>query len=277
MSDILPNDLETIPPTTLPNRRDFLRTTGTVAGLATAGVFTQLLPGNAADKLLTPNKYNLRDVNGSNYITEVRDQGTCNACTAFATIAAIEGAISIKTNTSNPQLHLSEAQLFDCAGPGCDTNAWYPKGALEYCQNHGITTYGNYGGFGQCRPDNPNWPLTKISNFEQLPDATAMKQCISGTGPYTQSPVISVFVLYNDLEVWKPTTPNKFYKHNDKSPQEIRIGGHAVCIVGYDDSPGYWICKNCWGPGWGGVGDGFFNINYGDCHIDDFRMYGVVP
>ncbi|HEU0083998.1 MAG TPA: C1 family peptidase [Bradyrhizobium sp.] len=286
MGDILPNHRQAIAPATLPDRRDFLTTTATVAGLATAGAFTQLLlPGTAqaqsSPKLMTatPNKYNLRSVNGANYITEVRDQGLCNACTAYAVIAAIEGAISFKTNTSNPQLHLSEDQLFSCAGPGCDTNAWYPADALAYCQNFGVANYAGYGPRdGVCHAD-PNASPVKISSYQKLADASAMKQCISGTGAFTlPSPVISLFVFYQDLWDWAPSSDNKVYKHKDNGNphEEARIGGHAVCIVGYDDTPGYWLCKNSWGPGWGGAGNGYFNMSYGDCHIDDFQMYGVV-
>jgi hypothetical protein len=285
--DILPNDLQDIARTTVPNRRDFLKTTGRVAGLATAGAFSQLLPAGTAQAqynpkpmITTPNKYDLRSVNNVNYITEVRDQGICNACTAFAVIGAIEGAINVKAPTPNPQLHLSEEQLFSCAGPGCDTNAWYPADALAYCQNFGVANYAIYGPRdGVCHSD-PTAPLVKISSYQKLADASAMKQCISGTGTFTQaSPVVSLFVLYQDLWEWAPNSDNKVYKHKDNGNphDEGRIGGHAVCIVGYNDSPGFWICKNSWGPSWGGAGHGYFNMSYGDCHIDDFEMYGVVP
>ena len=291
MGDILPKDLQTIPPTALPNRRDFLKTTGTIAGLTTAGAFTELLPGSTAEAQLTmtpsakpsiatPSKYDLRNVAGSNYITEVRDQGICNSCTAFAVIAAIEGAISVKQNTPSPQIHLSEEQLFTCAGPGCDTNAWYPEEALQYCKDFGVANYADYGPRdGVCHVD-PNLSPTKISDFKPLADASAMKQCLSGTGSFTQaSPVVSLFVFYQDLWDWAPNSDNKVYKHKDNGNphDEARIGGHAVCIVGYDDNPGYWICKNSWGPNWGNKGKGYFNMSYGDCHIDDFLMYGVVP
>jgi hypothetical protein len=232
--------------------------------------------------LATPAKYDLRSVGvpGVNYITEVRDQGICNSCTAYAVVAAVEGAINVKRNTPNPPIHLSEEQLFTCKGPGCDTNAWYPDDALTYCKNFGLANYSEYGPRdGVCHVADLNLTYQKIADFPRLLDATAMKQCISGTGPFTQaSPVVSLFVYYQDLWDWAPNTTNKVYKHKDNgNPRdEVRIGGHAVCIVGYDDSPGYWICKNSWGPGWGGAGMGFFNMSYGDCHIDDFRMYGIV-
>src|SRR3954463_9526882 len=129
---------------------------------------------------ILPASYDLRHVGGKNFITDVRDQGDCNSCTAFAVVAAIEGAINIKQNVSNPSLHLSEDQLFNCAGPGCDTNAWYPEEALTHCRDFGITTAAFYGSNsnGVCYLDD-SWPMTKIATFERLPDATAIKQCLT--------------------------------------------------------------------------------------------------
>ena len=50
------------------------------------------------------------------------------------------------------------------------------------------------------------------------------------------------------------------------------VGGHCVCIVGYDDAEGCWICKNSWGTEWGDPNDpGWFKIAYGECGI--FRAY----
>ena len=39
------------------------------------------------------------------------------------------------------------------------------------------------------------------------------------------------------------------------------LGGHAICIVGYDDSNPknkFWICRNSWGTNWGNRG--YFRI-----------------
>jgi hypothetical protein len=41
---------------------------------------------------------------------------------------------------------------------------------------------------------------------------------------------------------------------------------HLVTIIGYNDDPGYWICKNSWGTGWGD--NGWFKIAYDDCKIE---------
>src|SRR5262245_15068324 len=48
-----------------------------------------------------------------NYISPVKNQHTCNACTAFAVVAAIEGAYNRtkNPNDNDQDLNLSEGQL----------------------------------------------------------------------------------------------------------------------------------------------------------------------
>ena len=51
-------------------------------------------------------------------------------------------------------------------------------------------------------------------------------------------------------------------------------GGHAVLLIGWDDTKGAYLCKNSWGTNWGA--SGWFRIGYGECGIDtEFAMYGV--
>jgi C1A family cysteine protease len=39
-------------------------------------------------------------------------------------------------------------------------------------------------------------------------------------------------------------------------------GGHAICIVGYDDTKKRWKFKNSWGTGWSAKGYGFLPYEY---------------
>ena len=53
------------------------------------------------------------------------------------------------------------------------------------------------------------------------------------------------------------------------------MGDHAICVVGFDDANGCWICKNSWGPGWGE--SGWFKIGYGECGMgSSFAFYAVL-
>lgn len=46
---------------------------------------------------------------------------------------------------------------------------------------------------------------------------------------------------------------------------------HCVVITGYNDATSSWIVKNSWGNTW--AGDGYFDIGYGECHIEDAAYY----
>jgi hypothetical protein len=49
---------------------------------------------------------------------------------------------------------------------------------------------------------------------------------------------------------------------------------HAVVLVGYNNAGGYWIVRNSWGSTWNG--NGYFNVGYGQCSIEDYVYYGTV-
>jgi len=48
----------------------------------------------------------------------------------------------------------------------------------------------------------------------------------------------------------------------DPSPKESLRGGHAICIVGYDDDKRLFKFKNSWGPEWGDQGYGYISYTY---------------
>lgn len=52
-------------------------------------------------------------------------------------------------------------------------------------------------------------------------------------------------------------------------------GDHAICIIGYNDLRGYWICKNSYGKGWGE--DGWCKIRYKAMDIGNRPFYGLKP
>ena len=58
----------------------------------------------------------------------------------------------------------------------------------------------------------------------------------------TKGPVSACFVVYQDFFSYK----SGIYRHVTGN----QAGGHCVTIIGYNDSPGYWICKNSWNTNW---------------------------
>ena len=85
-------------------------------------------------------------------------------------------------------------------------------------------------------------------------------------------PVATNMIFYQDLDRYRQGV----YLYDGKSEEQ---GGHWIVVVGWKDDPnvkngGYWICRNSWGEKWGE--NGYFNIAYGECGVDDFYfVYGV--
>lgn len=218
-----------------------------------------------------PSRYDLRDVNGKNFITPIRDQKNCGSCVAFGVLAAVESSLRIQLNNPNLGLDLSEAQLFFCYGYNkgvrCNTG-WWPIYALEDLRTKGIvneTCYPYNTGLSlqNCRGlcSSPNQQVTSIRGYTDLTKKPAeIKQWIT-----TKGPVSACFLVYEDFYYYR----SGIYKYTSGR----LLGAHCVAIVGYDDAQKCWICKNSWGTNWGE--NGFFRIGYGQCAIDSYTNHGI--
>ncbi len=220
----------------------------------------------------TPAAYDLRNVGGANYVTPIKDQGSCGSCVAFGTTATVESRLRLQRGDPNLAIDLSEAHLFFClgksSGASC-SNGWWPANAYDAYKSTGVTGEACYpyaSGLAKqdCSGLCSNWAdsAIKITGYTTLTGQSAkIKDWISsGKGP-----VSACFVVYQDFFSYR----EGIYRHVSGS----QAGGHCVTIIGYNDSPGYWICKNSWGTGWGS--QGFFLIAYGECGIDTWQNHGV--
>jgi len=217
-----------------------------------------------------PASFDLRNVNGANYTTPVKDQGSCGSCVAFGTVGSMEHVARFTRGTPALPLDLSEAQLFYChgraAGATCGTG-WWPDQALNACRDKGITFEDYYpytAGDQNCTGLNADWPnrLATVTSWTSLTnDAAAMKQHIATYGSAT-----ACLDVYQDFFSYR----SGIYTHVTGS----YAGGHCVTLIGYDDSQGCWIAKNSWNTGWGDAG--FFRIAYGQCRIESYQACGVV-
>ena len=234
-------------------RRSFLKTSALLAsGLAVESIVPEQL---AAASPTLPTSVDLRAKNGNRYITSVKNQGACHSCTAFGVIATIEGSYHLQKQkpigTANPELNLSEADLFTSKAPplprNCNIDHWWPRNALDYCITTGVQ-------------QNPATSAPfKIADKRQLVASnpedtiTAMKSWISND---SGGPVTAVMVEFDDFLAFganRGTGTNDVTDVYDPgwdphAPRPRLIGGHVISIVGYEDSHNgrYWICKNSW-------------------------------
>lgn len=216
-------------------------------------------PGNVA---VYPTEWDWRDVSGENWTTPIRDQKQCGSCVAFATVATIESNLEIFKR--DPHLHpdLSEADLFFRGCGNCCGRGWNFVPALKYAQTSGIPDEECFPYDGDQTSSCPDRDkrIVKIESWKALSSSQA-KEWLA-----TRGPLIAGMNVYEDLFYYERGVYRAAYGGY--------IGDHAVCVVGFDDANGCWICKNSWGPGWGE--SGWFKIGYGECGMGSgFAFYAV--
>ncbi len=206
-------------------------------------------PANAA----APASFDWRSNGGHNYVTPIRDQGSCGSCWAFAATAALESKVLIDTNTPDRDLDLAEQVLVSCdtTDQGCNGGWTYDASAFicadgvppESCDPYTATN-------GSCSSACANWQQKAYKGQAYLnvaQSADAIKAAVNTTGPvHCSMAVFEDFYYYT----------SGVYKHVSGA----EVGLHAVAIIGYDDVNQCFIVKNSWGTGFGEAG--FFRIAY---------------
>jgi len=204
-----------------------------------------------------PASVDWRNIGGKNFVTPVKNQGSCGSCVSFCTCATMESAVRIKLGNPNHNIDLSEAFCQFCGGGSC--GGWGLTSGLAFAKSTGVTDEA-------CMPYQPtnmncsasrcsNWQsrLTKIISYSAHATMAARKNAIA-----TKGPVLAGMRVYND-----------FFSYSSGVYQKTAgasvAGYHCICVVGYNDSQQCWILKNSWGTNWGE--NGFCRIKYGQADL----------
>ncbi|GIL61723.1 hypothetical protein Vafri_16122, partial [Volvox africanus] len=217
---------------------------------ATLGTYTY---ANVLAALSYP-EWDSRDVS-YNYISPVKDQGSCGTCVAFAAAAVAEAAVPAVSGARVNTNDFSEQWLFFCNGmyfPDC-TSGWYASEAADVIVSKNIPYEYNYPYL-----DGPGCTLS--SPPESRPGGTFSQTTYTDINLAkehirTYGSVMTYFAVYTDFFSWDFSSGPYVWD----GVSEL-TGYHEVQTIGYSDSGSYWVAKNSWGTSWGE--QGFFRISY---------------
>ena len=245
-----------------------------------------------------PPVYDLRNVNGKNYLTPVKHQKGGNTCWAFASIAALESF-----------LLKSEGKTYDFS-TNYDFSENNLKNVMSNIGRQGMDyVFVNEGGFGSVAlayflrwsgpisdeldkyiTDNTGHVISNnpiefnnsekhvqgvkyINRYNGLLDYNEIKQTIMDYGPFVTSMwMINQYPYLNGVNYYY------FGNADEKDAQGNKLNfAHAICIVGWDDNyskdnflikpekDGAFIVRNSWGSEWGD--GGYFYMSYCDTKL----------
>lgn len=228
-----------------------------------------------------PGTFDWRNHNG-NWITSPKQQGQCQSCVAFASVGCVEALLRIASQNPNLNVDLSEQHLFSCGtvianqlapsyylepNNGCEGGWLYSNrgngvayGAFDYLLDHGVPdeACNPYQGTStNCGSSCGDWQsrATKVQSYQRFNQTSADLQLLK-QNVYEQGPAPVVMMVFQDMAYYT----GGIYQYNGSASP---VGGHAVLVIGWDDSNSCFIVKNSWDTSWGE--GGFFRIHYNQC------------
>ncbi len=203
------------------------------------------------------------------YAPAVGDQGKQGSCVAWSSAYGARTILeSARTGADPNGLKFSPAFLYNQIGlDGCEGS--YINRAMDFMSQKGSVPYESFPYSDQDCSKQPNQQLldqarlfrmrgsnrlTVGDNTSKI-DIRAIKENLSQGAPVVIGMMVGGSYMQPMMgqDVWNPT-------QDDASM--MGFGGHAQCVVGYDDAKygGSFLIMNSWGPQWGN--NGFAWVRY---------------
>jgi C1A family cysteine protease len=194
-------------------------------------------------------------------MSPVGDQGDEGTCVGFAGIVGVK-EYEEKKEAEGSHVPLSVRYAYNWCKKldGIpDEEGTYPRVMMKVLKNFGVAP-------SSCWPYKPHqtdFPCAdadklagpyRIMAYARVKSLLDMKRSLVINGPFMAG--VEVYEGFMTDEAAKdgiiplPVKSEEF------------LGGHAICIVGYDEEMGYFKFKNSWGTRWGQKGYGYLPYDY---------------
>ncbi len=196
----------------------------------------------------------------------IRHQGNCGSCWAFAATGVLADRFCIQSG-GKYKMHLSPQFMVSCDKGDGACKGGLPQNSWQFLQYTGVVTencfpYQSANGY---IPQCPYWQVqcSDGTNFYKFKAKSSyryqsIEQALNNI--MTNGPIETGFQVYQDFTQYK----GGIYVQRSS----VRVGGHAVKIVGWGNQSGinYWVVENSYGPTWGE--NGYFRIKMGECEFE---------
>lgn len=195
--------------------------------------------------------------------TSIKDQGSIGACTAFATVAAMEflqhqSQHNMAADIFSERFTYYATRVDVAQWPAQDSGA-YIRDAVKSAAQYGTCkepTFPYNGDFSTKPPalaydEAKKYTALKYAAYSGATQTTldTMKQAMANGYP-----IVAGFVCYSNI--WSAVNGVI------PLPNNQQIGGHAILLVGYDDAKKLFKFKNSWSASWGDKGFGYLPYDY---------------
>ncbi|HQW83846.1 MAG TPA: C1 family peptidase [Ferruginibacter sp.] len=211
-----------------------------------------------------------------------RNQGQQGSCVAWSSVYAARTIVeAASTGQSGNSTAYSPAFVYNQIGlDGCQ--GAYIQNAMEFMQKKGVVTYADFPYTDQDCSRQPNSVLENkatqnlMHGFTRLTDGEsvqginvrAIKEHLAKDAPVVIGMMVggSFMQAMMGKDLWTPT---------DEDRSQMGFGGHAMCVIGYDDRKQAFQIMNSWGPEWGNNGVAW--VRYADFKEFVREAYGIDP
>ena len=212
------------------------------------------------------------------------NQGKQGSCVAWSSVYGARTILEAASTRQDPnQTAYSPAFVYNnIALDGCQGS--YIQKAMEFMQQAGAVKMTDFQyDENDCSRQANNTLVqeasqNKIHGFHRLTETDdvnginirAIKEHLAKDAPVVIGMMVGGTFMQEMLgqKVWHPSGEDQ---------QQVGFGGHALCVIGYDDrvEGGAFQIMNSWGPEWGQNGIAF--IRYGDFKQFVREAYGLDP